>query len=144
MQKNYSKNKSFNIAYQTEFADSITHFLFFSNSFYLFGCTQSLLQHVGSDSLTRDGTQAPCNWEHEVVLASGPPRKYSLFTFSRSCLFCLLVLEFSHCKMSSSSSHFICNAVYFIQLPFYLAHTDLKSKWPWPLYNNLPNLIQCL
>ena len=37
---------------------------------YLFGCAGSWLQHVGSTSLTRDGTQAPCIGS--TVLATGP------------------------------------------------------------------------
>ena len=34
-------------------------FLFFYKSIYLFGCIGSYFQHVESNSLTRDQTQAP-------------------------------------------------------------------------------------
>ena len=37
-------------------------------------CVNSQLQHVGSNSLTRDRTQVPCPWEHGG-LATGPPGK---------------------------------------------------------------------
>ena len=33
---------------------------FFFFKFYLFGCTRSQLHHVGSSSLTRNGTPAVC------------------------------------------------------------------------------------
>ena len=48
------------------------HYFFFN--IYLFGCAGSLSWHVGSSSLTRDQTQAPCTGSTEV-LATGPPEK---------------------------------------------------------------------
>ena len=42
-----------------EHAVSFAQHIFFLN-IYLFGCTRSQLWHVGSSSLTRDGTQAVC------------------------------------------------------------------------------------
>ena len=39
---------------------------------YLFGCTVSQLQHVGSTSLIRDRTWAPC-FENGEALATGAP-----------------------------------------------------------------------
>ena len=42
--------------------------LLFSESIYLFGFAKSQLQHVGSSSLTRDHTQAPCFGSTEAKL----------------------------------------------------------------------------
>ena len=41
---------------------------FFFNFIYLFGCSGSQLQHVGSSSLTRDQTWAPCAGSSESQL----------------------------------------------------------------------------
>ena len=66
------------------------HCSVFSIYFYLFGCTRSSLQHVGSSSLTKDRTQTPC-----VVSSVSYPLDHWASphcSFYPSCSYC-----FEHC-----------------------------------------------
>ena len=56
-----------------------TYFFLIFIYMYLFDCARSQLQHVESISLTRDLTQAPCNWEHRILDTAPPGKSSSLF-----------------------------------------------------------------
>ena len=71
------------------------HFLNIFIFIYLFGCTRSQLPPVGSSSLTKDRTQAPCIGS--ALLATGPPGKSPEPSTSQGSRLCKEHCQRSHC-----------------------------------------------
>ena len=85
-------------------------FSFFKKYLFLFGCIGSQLQHVGSSSLTRDRTQAPCIGS--AVLATGPPGNSLNFFLDVNVCFGIFCLTGSlYCSQIRSFG--ILNSAYF-------------------------------
>ena len=101
---------------------SITFFsFFFLNFIYLFGCSGSQLQHVGSSSLTRDRTWAPCTGssESQPLDHQGSPI---------SITFCVISLEmFSSLLLCSSMNNLLQNEFLISVIVYFISRKSFLS-----------------